>query len=693
MDTRIFTPMPVMGLMLEIRFWGIFWIDASSDIAASQEFLDISRMCGINEDPKGVREWLSNTQNNWLLIIDNADNPSINVSKLFPTGNRGSILLTTRNPDCKIHSTVGSCELGQLTMDDAVTLLLKASGAEDIADEASRKKAIPITKTIGFLALAIVQAGSYIRQGLCGLDEYCELYNRCRQRLLEYIPIQQSSEYKYSVYTTWEISIEAIKKMCTDTSHNAIDLLRIFCFFHYDGISEEIFERAWSKRYELGSLHQDISQMFYMQSGEEEKDWDPVIIREAAVLLASFSLIKIDEKGCFMSMHPLMHVWARARLSDELQRCFWVTTSSTLTATISDENRLSDRHFRRCLLPHIKSCISLCRDKPFLSGFSWQNLVHIAAGFSVVFIESGLLQEAMELTEKVLKATQKTLGSEHPFTLGQKSILAKFYIDLGRSQEALEMAEKALEASQRILGSEHPNTLVSMGNLAIIYSNLGRSQKAIELQEKGFEAMQRVLGSEHPNTIESMSNLAEPYSNLGRRQKALDMAKKALEATQRVSGSEHPNTLESMSNLAIIYRNLGRSQEAMELEEKALETRQRVLGSEHPNTLCSMSELTKLYIDLGRIQEAIELAEKALEAGQKILGSKHPNTLVSMGNLAIIYSKLGRKQEALEMAEKALEARQRKLGSKHPDTLVSITNLAAIKRESGEIMENCVLKR
>lgn len=275
--------MTVTGLMLDTRFWGIFWIDASSDLTASEGFLDISRVCGIDADPKAVRRWLSNTQDSWLLIIDNADDPSINVSNFFPTGNRGSILLTTRNPACKIHSTIGSCELGQLTMDDAVTLLLKATGAEDTADETSRTKAIPITKTIGFLAIAIVQAGSYIRQGLCGIDEYCELYTRCRQRLLEYLPTQQSSEYKYSVYTNWEISVEAFEKMCTDTSRNAIDLLRTFCFFHYDGILEEIFERAWSKRYELGSLHQDITHMFYMQSREEEKDWDPVIIRELEV--------------------------------------------------------------------------------------------------------------------------------------------------------------------------------------------------------------------------------------------------------------------------------------------------------------------------------------------------------------------------------------------------------------------------
>ncbi|MCJ1344487.1 hypothetical protein MMC31_002690, partial [Peltigera leucophlebia] len=250
------------------RFWGIFWIDASSQTAADQGFLEISRICGIDKDPKVVRQWLSNIQESWLLIIDNADDPSVDVSKFFPTGNRGSILLTTRNPDCRIHSTIGLCELGQMNVEEAITLLLKATGAEDVADKASRKKAFSVTQTIGFLAIAIVQAGTYIRQGLCGIEEYCDF-----------------------VYTTWEISIAAIEKMGSDTSHNA-ELLRVFCFLHYDGISEEIFEQAWSKIYERGDLPQDIANVFYMQPQQQTaKEWDPATIREAAVLLASFSLI------------------------------------------------------------------------------------------------------------------------------------------------------------------------------------------------------------------------------------------------------------------------------------------------------------------------------------------------------------------------------------------------------------------
>jgi hypothetical protein len=46
------------------------------------------------------------------------------------------------------------------------------------------------------------------------------------------------------MYTTWEVSIEVIKRMSGETSDNAIELARIFCFLHYDGITEAIFERA-----------------------------------------------------------------------------------------------------------------------------------------------------------------------------------------------------------------------------------------------------------------------------------------------------------------------------------------------------------------------------------------------------------------------------------------------------------------
>ena len=53
---------------------------------------------------------------------------------------------------------------------------------------------------------------------------------------------------------------------------------------------------------------------------------------------------------------------------------------------------------------------------------------------------------------------RRTLGDEHPSTLGSIINLARFLRDLGIKADALEMYRKALEASRRVLGEDHPET-------------------------------------------------------------------------------------------------------------------------------------------------------------------------------------------------------------------------------------------
>jgi tetratricopeptide (TPR) repeat protein len=96
----------------------------------------------------------------------------------------------------------------------------------------------------------------------------------------------------------------------------------------------------------------------------------------------------------------------------------------------------------------------------------------MATRFALPFVENGRLWSAMELREKVLEASQRTLGNEHPDTLGAMNDLAHSYSDVGRRQEAMELTEKVLEASQRTLGNEHPDTLMAMNNFANSYSDV-----------------------------------------------------------------------------------------------------------------------------------------------------------------------------------------------------------------------------
>ena len=126
----------------------------------------------------------------------------MDVSEFFLVGNRGSILVTTRNPDCRIHATVGSYEFGEMDLEEAVTLFLRAARVEDTAVEIVRKEAVAVAKTLGCLALAIVQAGAYVRQGLCSIGEYCGIYSHHRESVLRHRPVKVGSNYKFSVYTT-----------------------------------------------------------------------------------------------------------------------------------------------------------------------------------------------------------------------------------------------------------------------------------------------------------------------------------------------------------------------------------------------------------------------------------------------------------------------------------------------------------
>jgi tetratricopeptide (TPR) repeat protein len=606
------------------------------------------------------------------LVIDNADNPDMDISTIFPVGNRGSILVTTRNPRCTIHASAGSHELGEMGLEDGVKLFLRAANLEDASSELIQEEARAIVKTLGFLALAIVQAGAYVQQGLCSIDEYCDVYGRRRERLLNHLSHQAGSSYGFSVYTTWEVSLDAIKSRSDKTSKHAVELIQILGFFHHDNITDEIFERSWKNTRNEKDIQKNLAGMFYI-SEEGGSEWDPTsMIREAAVLLASFSLIKLDLIHHSMSMHPLVHAWARDRLSEDLRQHYRAAAGYTLSSAISKTFHASDYKFRRILVPHIDSYLQ-CSST--VLRYSDEDQVEMSDRFSLPFAENGRLKDSMELREKTLAARQRTLGSEDPNTLDAMYYLALSYHDLGRYQEAMDLLEKTFEVSQKTLGSEHPDTLRAMNYLATSHRDLGRHQEAMELLEKTFKASQKTLGSEHPDTLRAMYYLAASYSCLGRHQEAMELLEKTFEARQRTLGSEHPDTLSAMNGLGISYSDLGRRQEAMELGKKTLGARQRTLGSEHPNTLAAMSNLACRYSDLGRHQDAMELEEKTSEARQRTLGSEHPDTLLAMYNLADSYSDLGRHQEAIALSRKAFEGRKRILGSEHPYTLDSMNLL------------------
>ena len=167
-----------------------------------------------------------------------------------------------------------------------------------------------VVHTLGCLALAIVQAGAYIREMTCSFEDYLELYRRHGNELLTFISKHNATEYRYTVYTTWQVSLDKIRSIKDDTSQHAITLLHLLCFYHHEQVPMQIFYKAWkNSRRKARKLDYPL----WEGAGRDFVDYRRAL-QAAIALLASFSLIMRDADTS-LSMHPLVHEWYREKIA------------------------------------------------------------------------------------------------------------------------------------------------------------------------------------------------------------------------------------------------------------------------------------------------------------------------------------------------------------------------------------------
>ena len=209
----------IVALLMSERFWGVFFIDISSADMAEQGFSTMARICKVGERMADFKRYLTNSFEPWLLILDNADDPSLDVSQFFPAGDRGTVIVTSRNPDCRCHATVGSRELREMERDEAINLLLR-SGDFSSEDENLRDLALPIVQTLGYLGLAVNHAGAAIRQRVSSLEDYLDSYKPHRKQLLNSQPIQAGSRIGFDneKIRRWEEHLKLLESQATNSS-------------------------------------------------------------------------------------------------------------------------------------------------------------------------------------------------------------------------------------------------------------------------------------------------------------------------------------------------------------------------------------------------------------------------------------------------------------------------------------------
>ncbi|KAH8824125.1 hypothetical protein DL96DRAFT_247864 [Flagelloscypha sp. PMI_526] len=645
------------------RFSSIYFIDASSKLTLENDLIAIA--FGSSDQPSiddGLRI-LRTRQEEWLLFFDNADDPSFNL-RPYLSWSHGNVLITTRNPELRVHAPKCSIWVDRLDLEDAKKLLIRGL----LIGEGSKEQeaAANIVQELGCLALAISQARAFLAKGLCSLTEYLPLYMRNRKILLEHDSAQKTDDYRYSVYTTWSISFNKL-------SSDAALLLELLSFMHYDAIPSQLFQDAWEVyAYQHEDAIPPVLVNFLSSFTAVDMKWDILRFRTLIGELLSFSLLGFDQLQHTISLHPVVQQWARGYSQHYPDKARASQTLLSLAAPIGDS--MLDNMKRKSLLPHLRESVALGITQHYT----------LLTRMGNVFRRGGLLHHSFDVYRRELRESQRTLGVSHPTTLTSMSSLALSYSNLGQHRKALELDEQVLKLRKQILGAEHPDTLRSMNNLALTYSHLGQHRNALELKEHVLKLQKQILGEDHSHTLGGMNNLANTYSDLGQHRNALELNEQVQRLQKQILGEEHPDTLRSMNNLALTYSDLGWHRNALELKEQVLTLRKQVLGEEHPDTLRSMGNLANTYSDLSQHCNALKLKEQVLKLQKQILGEDHPHSLGSMNNLAVTYSHLGQHRNALELKKHVLMLRKLDLGEDHPDTLESMSNLAVTYSHLGQ---------
>ncbi|KAJ7810086.1 hypothetical protein B0H14DRAFT_2379321 [Mycena olivaceomarginata] len=642
------------------QFSDIFFIDTSTIVTIETGLKNIAIVKDFGDSPQDGLLWLTSKAEEWLLLFDNADDPSINLNDFIPQCNHGNIVITSRNPGLCVYTGLHSL-VSDMEEEDAVALLLKSAaqeatiGTEQIATEIA----------LHYLPLAIVQAGAFISKSQ-DLDSYLALYTRNQARLLSEKPAQSHDRYAWTVYTTWQMSFDRLNPP-------AAMLLQLCSFLYHNGLSEHIF--SYAAKYTFPSLLKGELQVpleFLSHFLRPNGEWDSLQFLDVTNEIQAYSLISFDAEKKLFSIHPLVHAWSQTTVSDPQRYMF--TVGSILGMAISERPRQNNQLTSLVLCPHVELTAQMDAELPLI--FRHQ--------FISIFWEGGKYKQTEKLLEEVLKKEKQLLGDNHPDTLGTMGNLANIYSDLGELRKAEELSVIVLEKQKQLLGDDHSDTLHTMSNLARTYSALGEHGKAKELKGIALEKQKQLLGDNHPDILQTMGSLASTYSALGEHWKAKELKDIVLEKQKQLLGNSHPNTLRTMGNLASTYSALGEHGKAKELKGIVLERQKQLLGDSHPDILQTMGSLASTYSALGEHWKAKELKVIVLDKQNQLLGNSHPNTLRTMSNLASTYSALGEHGKAKELKGIVLEKQKQLLGDSHPDILQTMGSLASTYSALGE---------
>ncbi|CAG7846115.1 SubName: Full=Uncharacterized protein {ECO:0000313/EMBL:CCA66819.1} [Serendipita indica DSM 11827] len=659
----------------------VYFVDARSKGRLEADLEAIIRSRGVAYRAQTYQDtlaWLAE-RDNWFMILDNADDPNLKLFPYIPKSNGGHVIITTRNSTNSVLAPNSSHLVGDLSEEEAISLILTAAAHEQ--NPSNRKLAQQIASELGCLPLACSHAAGYILVHRC-LGSYLDLYRQRRHYLLSNTSLDLPQDYKESVAATIEMSLERLPR-------NVRELLRLLSLFQPSSISYSMIETAARRRFAYDAFtfqgidssqfeHANALMALLCPSGEwSEFDFNALI--QACLQYSLLQLTITEDNAKFYSMHILVQSWLQLGIPpDDPLRSLNVRL---LASCVTSDEYYRHISLHRSLIPHIISAsidkiVSVCD----LVAFAW------------VMEESRHGDRAALYLNKALGICISTFGEAHLDTIAVMGRLAGSFESWGHFEDGFALRKRVLEARKALLGEEHAHTVLAMGNLARSCASLGKHQEAINLDSQVLEIRLRTLGTDHRDTLLSMANLAVSLKAIEQYDTAEALESEALRLRRKYFPNDKAAILVVMDNLGHTLNELGHHDEALALQREAVELWKAVAGPQHVETLVSMTNLAHTLDTLGQDEEAMSLRKTAFEALRLTQGSNHPVTLLAETNYALSLCALGQVEKAVEVQQDIVQFTDFIVHCSYPTLHQALSNLEESFTKMGRRREAAQLR-
>ncbi|KAF4814019.1 Nephrocystin-3 [Colletotrichum tropicale] len=658
----------------------VFWVPAVSAAMFDNHYRKIGealKIKGIEEAREDVKDLVKDALerddiNNWLLIIDNADDIDLiftrsGLASYIPTNRRGSVLITTRyRVVAAKYDRTFPLDLHNMDPEDGLKLLHSGLAESQIDQGQSTTQ---LLERLAHLPLAIRQASAYLRANpatsISQYLEYCETSDEEQIALLseDFDDQDRYETIQNPVATTWLISFE---NMARDKPL-AAKYLSFVCYLAEKDIPKALLPPGDSARQTDEAINILLSYAFIQQRGSK-KEFDV------------HRLVRL-----------VMRTWLREHGKEEQQTTETISRLSVaFPLPIEDESRDWVVY-----MPHVQATLKM--SKLSTNGKAlWDLMRKAGEGYRCL----SKYAEAEKTHREALELKQRVLEPEDPEVLDSLRdlgyTLCRFAIDLYEDQEKYKEAEfifrRELQSRQKISGLEHFDTIEALVNLARTLRDQGQYTEAEQIHRQVVKLSTSLYGPEDGLTINFLINVADDLREQQKYEEAERIYQQALELSERVLEPESLVTRRILSRMGSSLLKQGKAIQAERTFRTLLELDMKFWGPEHRRTLDSVRQVADTLETQEKYDEAERLGRHELEVRKRCLGLEDPDTLDSMQSLAVLLLKQGKYEEGESLRRLELEVTERMFKPEHHRTIRAMMRLGRTlydqdKFEEAERME------